>query len=410
MNLFFKNPETLRRMQEGPLGKYMDNYAAELRAEGYAQQSAELQIRLVADFSRWLAKRRISAPQVTPAHFQPYLRSRARYRRPRRGDPAALKRLLNLLLRQGVIPEPSRPPATPAEQLGEEFRLYLRQERALASTTLIAYTPFVSDFLTEHFGTGPVDLSSLSAADVTRFVHCRAARIHSKRVQLMTAALRSFLRFAYYRGDVHTDLAACVPAVANWSPSNLPKAFPSAQIKRVLASCNRRTAVGRRDYAILLLLARLGLRAREVTTLTLEALDWEAGGITVRGKGGHDSPMPLPPEVGEALADYLRNGRPPTASRYVFLRARAPVQSLKGSWAIACVVRRALARAGMESPRKGAHQFRHGLACQMLRRGASLAEIGEVLRHRSLQTTAIYAKVDLPALRSLALPWPGGGR
>ena len=286
----------------------------------------------------------------------------------------------------------------------------MRQERALASTTLIAYTPFVSDFLTEHFGTGPVDLSSLSAADVTRFVRCRAARIHSKRVQLMTAALRSFLRFAYYRGDVHTDLAACVPAVANWSPSNLPKAFPSAQIKRVLASCNRRTAVGRRDYAILLLLARLGLRAREVTTLTLEALDWEAGGITVRGKGGHDSPMPLPPEVGEALADYLRNGRPPTASRCVFLRARAPVQSLKGSWAIACVVRGALARAGMESPRKGAHQFRHGLACQMLRRGASLAEIGEVLRHRSLQTTAIYAKVDLPALRSLALPWPGGGR
>src|SRR6516225_77819 len=167
---------------------------------------------------------------------------------------------------------------------------------------------------------------------------------------------------------------------------------------------------GRRDYAILLLLARLGLRAREVTTLTLEALDWEAGGITVRGKGGHDSPMPLPPEAGEALADYLRNGRPPTASRYVFLRARAPIQSLKGSWAIACVVRRALARAGMESPRKGAHQFRHGLACQMLRRGASLAEIGEVLRHRSPQTTAIYAKVDLPALRSLALPWPGGGR
>ena len=318
MNLFFKNPETLRRMHEGPLGKYMDEYAAELRAEGYAQQSAELQIRLVADFSRWLAKRRISTPQVTPAHFQSYLRSRARYRRPRRDDQAALKRLLNLLLRQGVIPEPSRPPATPAEQLGEEFRLYLRQERALASTTLIAYTPFVSEFLTEHFGTGPVDLSSLSAADVTRFVRCRAARIHSKRVQLMTAALRSFLRFAYYRGDVHTDLAACVPAVANWSQSNIPKAFPSAQVKRVLASCNRRTAVGRRDYAILLLLARLGLRAGEVTTLTLEDLDWQAGLITVRGKGGHDSPCRFLPISARPSPNYLRNGRPPTASRCVF--------------------------------------------------------------------------------------------
>jgi len=411
MNPFFKNPETLLRIHEGPLGTYVDDYAAELHAEGYAQQSAELQIRLVADFSRWLARRGISAPQVTAAHFQPYLRSRARYRRPQRGDPATLKRLLDLLLRQGVIAEPFLAPATPAERLRDEFCLYLRQERALASATLIAYTPFVSEFLTEHFGAGPVDLSSLSAADVTRFVQCRAARIHSKRVQLMTAALRSFLRFAHYRGDLHTDLAACVPSVANWSQSNIPKALPPREVRHVLASsCKRRMAVGRRDYAILLLLARLGLRAGEVTTLALEDLDWQAGLITVRGKGGHDSQLPLPPDVGKAIADYLRNGRPPTASRCVFLRARAPVQSFKGSQAIDSVVRHALARAGIDSPRKGAHQFRHGLACQMLRQGASLAEIGEVLRHRSPQTTAIYTKVDLPALRSLALAWPGGGR
>ncbi len=410
MSLFFKNPETLRRMHGGPLGAYIDDYAAELRAEGYAQQSAELQIRLVADFSQWLAKRRISATQITTAHFQPYLRFRARYRPPQRGAPAALKRLLNLLLRQGVIAEPSLAPSTPAELLGDEFCLYLRQERALTSATLIAYRPFVGEFLTGRFGTGPVNLASLSAADVIGFVQRRAASIHSKQVQLLTTALRSFLRFAHYRGNVHTDLAACVPSVANWSQSNIPKAFPSGQVKRVLAACNRRTAVGRRDYAILLLLVRRGLRAGEIRPLTLEDLDWQAGLITVRGKGGHDSPMPLPPEVGEAIAGYLRKGRPPTASRCLFLRARAPVQSFQGSQAIDSVVRHALARAGIDSPRKGAHQFRHGLACQMLRQGASLAEIGEVLRHRSPQTTAIYAKVDLPALRSLALPWPGGGR
>lgn len=178
MNLFFKNPETLLRLHEGPLGKYIDCYAAELRAEGYAQQSAELQIRLVADFSQWLAKRRISTAQITAEHFQPYLRSRARYRRPRRGDLAALKRLLNLLLRQEVIPEPSLPVATPAEQLVNEFRLYLRQERALASATLTYYTSFVSEFLAGRFGTGPVDLPSLSAADVIEFVQRRAASIH----------------------------------------------------------------------------------------------------------------------------------------------------------------------------------------------------------------------------------------
>lgn len=410
MNVLLKNPETLQHMHEGPLGKYIDCYAAELCAEGYAQQSAEMQIRLVADFSHWLAKHRISAPQITAEHFQPYLRSRAQFRRPGRSDLAALKRLLNLLLRQEVIPEPSLRVATPAEQLVDEFRLYLRQERALASATLTYYTSFVSEFLADRFGTGPVALLALSAADVTGFVQRRAASIHSKRVQLMTTALRSFLRFSRYRGDLSTNLAACVPSVANWSQSTLPRALPPGQVQPLLASCNRRTAVGRRDYAILLLLARLGLRAGEVTTLTLEDLDWQAGLITVRGKGGRHSQLPLPQDVGEAIADYLRNGRPQAASRCVFLRAKAPVRSFKGSQAIGSVVKHALTRAGIDSPRKGAHQFRHGLASQMLRQGASLAEIGEVLRHQSPQTTAIYAKVDFTSLVTLALPWPGGAR
>jgi site-specific recombinase XerD len=410
MNLFFKNPETRLRLHEGPLGKYSDGYAAELRAEGYAQQSAELQIRLVADFSQWLAKRRISAPQIRADHFEPYLRWRARYRRPRREDLATLKRLSSLLLRLGVIPKASLPALTPAEKLRDEFRLYLRQERALTSATLTNYTPFVGEFLAGRFGTGPVDLTALSGADVIGFVQRRAASIHSKQVQLMTTALRSFLRFARYRGDLHNDLAACVPAVANWSQSTIPRALPSAQTERVLAACDRRTAVGRRDYAILLLLARLGLRGGEVTTLTLEDLDWQGGLITVRGKGGRDSQLPLPRDVGEALAAYLRKGRPRTTRRWVFLRARAPVRGFRGTSAICCVVRHALARAGIDSPRKGAHQLRHGLACQMLRKGASLAEIGEVLRHQSPQTTALYAKVDFTSLATLALAWPGGER
>jgi integrase len=226
----------------------------------------------------------------------------------------------------------------------------------------------------------------------------------------MTTALRSFLRFARYRGDLHNDLAACVPVAANWSQSTIPRALPPAQTERVLAACDRRTAVGRRDYAILLLLARLGLRGGEVTTLTLEDLDWQGGLITVRGKGGRDSQLPLPRDVGEALAAYLRKGRPRTTRRWVFLRARAPVRGFRGTSAICCVVRHALARAGVDSSRKGAHQLRHGLACQMLRKGASLAEIGEVLRHQSPQTTALYAKVDFTSLATLALPWPGGER
>ena len=410
MNLIFKNSETLQRMHEGPLGPYLDSYAADMHQQGYAPQTAESQIRLVADFSRWLAKSQIIPQEITTEHCQHYLRFRARHRCPGRSDLAALKKLLNLLLRQGVIPESPLPAATPADQLRDEFGLYLRQERALAATTVRSYLSFVGQFLAERFGSGPIDLSTLCAADVTGFVRRRATSMKSKRVQLVTTALRSFLRFGRYRGDLRTDLAACVPAVANWSLSTLPKALPPEQTELVLASCNRKTIVGRRDYAILLLLARLGLRASEVVTLHLEDLDWQNGLITVRGKGGRYSQLPLPVDVGKGIANYLRTARPKAISRCVFLRSKAPVASFKGSQAIASVVRHALARAGIHSPRNGAHQFRHGLATQMLRQGASLAEIGELLRHRSPQTTTIYAKVDIAALRTLALPWPGSAR
>jgi len=392
------------------LGPYIDSYAAEIREEGYAQQTSELQIRLVVDFGRWLAKRRIMTQEIAAELFQPYLRARARRRHPTRSDSAALQRLLDLLVRQGVVSAPVSPAATPADRLRTEFHLYLQQERALASTTQSYYLTFVGEFLKERFGAGPVDLSCLSAADVTGFVQRRAVTIQSRRVQLMTTALRSFLRFARYRGDIDKDLAACVPAVANWKLSTIPRALPPSQVELVLASIDRNTAMGRRDYAVLLILARLGLRAGEIRTLTLEDLDWQEGLITVRGKAGRYSQLPLPADVGEAIADYLRNGRPTANSRCVFLRTKAPAGGFKGQCGIGFIVKHALARAGVDSPRKGAHQFRHGLASQMLRQGASLSEIGELLRHRSPQTTAIYAKVDLASLATLALPWPGGAQ
>jgi site-specific recombinase XerC len=235
-----------------------------------------------------------------------------------------LQRLLELLRRQGVVAAAASPATTPTERLQSEFRLYLQQERALASTTQAAYTAFVSEFLTERFGAGPVDLSLLGAADITRFVLRRASTIQSKRVQLMTTALRSFLRFARYRGDIEKDLAACIPAVANWKQSTLPRALPPDQVEQVLNSVDRKTPIGRRDYAILLILARLGLRAGEIKALTLEDLDWQEGLITVRGKAGRFSQLPLPKDVGAAIADYLRHGRPTASSRCVFLRAKAP--------------------------------------------------------------------------------------
>jgi integrase/recombinase XerD len=226
----------------------------------------------------------------------------------------------------------------------------------------------------------------------------------------MTTALRSFLHYARYRGDITLDLVAAIPSVANWSMSSIPRAIPAESVRQLLASFNRRTAQGRRDYAILLLLARLGLRASEVAFLELDDLDWEVGQVTVRGKRGARAALPLPADVGAAIAAYLQHGRPHSPSRRVFVRALAPAVGFAGPSAIACVVRDALERAGVNAPTKGAHQFRHALATQMLRRGASLSEIGEILRHRSPETTTIYAKVDLDALRPLALAWPGGAR
>ncbi len=252
-------------------------------------------------------------------------------------------------------------------------------------------------------------LSHLTACDVVHFVQRQARCLHRKRAKTMTTALRSFLRYARYRGDVTFDLAAAVPIVPNWSMTEIPRAIAPDQVRQLLASIDRHTAIGRRNYAIVLLLARLGLRTGEVTSLELGDIDWNAGKLTVHGKTGQRSELPLSTEVGRAIAAYLQHGRPQSDCRRVFLRATAPIDGFR-QCGVGSVVRRALLRAGIKAPTTGAHQFRHGLATDMLRHGASLGEIGDLLGHRHPQTTSIYTKVDLDALRTLAMPWPGGVR
>jgi len=411
MEQFFKNPQTLSRMHEGPLESYIGPFAQQLTDQGYARYTARYQLHLVVDFSRWLEQQRVTIKEITPAHIKRYLQQRAQKCRIREGDAFTLQRLLDLLRQAGVLAEKiALLIQTPAELLAHEFGTYLRQERVLAERTVTLYLEFIRRFLKDRFAAGQVDLSALCAADVVRFVQRQATCLHPKRAKVMTTALRSFLQYARYRGDLTLDLAAAVPTVANWAMASIPRFLSPDQVELVLARCNQQTAIGRRDYAILLLLARLGLRAGEVAALTLEDIDWEAGSITVRGKGGQRTPMPLPIEVGEAIAAYLKAGRLCSTSRRLFLRGRAPVVGFRGPGAISSLVMHALARAGIDAPHKGAHLFRHSLATGMLGQGASFAEIGELLRHRSPQTTAIYAKVDLTSLRTLALAWPGGMR
>jgi len=329
-----------------------------------------------------------------------------------KGDRAALRYLIEFLNRAGVTrpEEMAAPRPNAVEQCAREFERYLREERVLATATVVNYMPLIRCFLKDRFGDGTVKLSRLCAGDVVGFVQRQAPRLHPKRSKVMTTALRSFLQYARYCGEVTADLGAAVPVVPNWSKTTLPRAITTEQVRQLLASINRRTAMGRRDYAILLLLARLGLRSSEVAFLDLDDIDWNVGQLSVRGKRGQCSQLPLLPEVGKAIAAYLRRGRPKSASRRVFLRAKAPLRGFQGASGVGSVVRHSLKRAKVNAPTYGAHQFRHGLATEMLRQGASLGEIGELLRHRHPQTTTIYAKVDINALRTLALPWPGGAR
>ena len=267
----------------------------------------------------------------------------------------------------------------------------------------------VERFLESAFGDAEVRLDQLTAPDVIRFVQADAARLrHPKRAQVMTTALRSFLQYGRYRGEIVVGLHTCVPTVANWSMAGIPKTISPPQVHSLLAGCDRQSSAGRRDYAMLVLISRLGLRASEVVELTLDDLDWTEGTIRIRGPARRVDCLPLPADVGAALVDYLRHGRPACASRNVFIRSRAPQRALLGPSAVSCIVFRALRRAGIDSPSKGAHLLRHSLATQMLGGGASLGEIAEILRHRNPQTTTIYAKVDLASLHTLALPWPGG--
>ena len=283
-------------------------------------------------------------------------------------------------------------------------------ERGLAPATLANYLPVARQLLLERFGRGPIRLSGLQAADIIGFVQHHARDFCPKRTKLMLTALRSFLRYLQLRGDIGVDLATCVPCVPRWTLTEIPRFLPPGAVARVLKHCDRHNTEGLRDHAILLLLARLGLRAGEVVSLTLDDIDWRAGQLTLHCKARRSAQVPLIAEVGDALVRYLQHGRPRCTTRRVFIRGRAPRAGFANSSAICCIVERALARAGVHSLRKGSHLFRHTLATEMLRHGASLGEIGHVLRHRHPDTTLIYAKVDLCALRTLAIAWPGGVR
>jgi site-specific recombinase XerD len=411
INQLFTFSSTIERLRQGPLSEHLDAYATAVADQGYTDHSIRQQIVVIADFSRWLKQKHIDVQALDSKVVDRFLRHRHRPQRVRRGDPKTLQRLLTMLRQIGVV-KPDQPPVadTAQSRIVAEFQSYLLQERGLSPLTLLNYVPVVEQFLDERFHNKALNFAMLRAPHVTGFVMRHAHQLSPVRAGLMVTALRSFFRYLRHRGAIATDLAGCVPTVPNWSLSTLPRFLPAATVEHILECCDRKTSVGRRNHAILLLLARLGVRAGEVVGLSLDDIDWSTGQITIRGKGGKSAQLPLAADVGAALAAYLRHDRPRSTTRSVFLRHRAPLVGFGNSSTISSLVRRALKHAGVESAHTGAHVLRHSLATSLLRQGGSLDEIGELLRHQSPNTTAIYAKVDVTALHTLALPWPGGGR
>ena len=408
---FQSDPATLDRYRCGALGLHLDSFAGWLSEQGYPRQTGMQKLRLFAFLSRWLKQQKIPIQQLDEQRIDQFIQTQRTQLRRQRQVRHALIQLLHHLRRLRVVPEPPPPQAgSPADRLMHDYEQFLAQERGLSQVTLDSYLPTVRRFLVHAFGTKALRLDQLEAGTIHRFILRDKSTFSPKRVQLTTSALRSFFGFLYLRGQLTAPLAASVPTVATWRLSELPQFLEPGQVQQVLQSCDRSNPCGRRDYAALLLLARLGLRAGELVHLCLEDINWSAGEVLVRGKSSREDRLPLPPEVGRALATYLQKDRPVCSSRRVFIRMKAPYVGFSTSVAICDIVRRALQRARLQPGRKGAHLLRHSLATQMLRGGASLTQIGQILRHQLPQTTEIYAKVDLATLRTIAQPWPGGAR
>ena len=413
MNISISSPvKSGVRVCNGPLMAHIESYRARLEGLGYSAAMVLYHLRLFAKFDSWLERKKQRLWLVNENDTDSFLHQcRIKYPAACRGAQSTLPLILQVLREAGVV-APRKMPKTssPAERLINEYHLFLQEQRGLDAATICSYSRHVVRFLAEHFGTGRVNLRTLGAREVTAFVRRHASRCGRGWAAQMVTGLRSFFRFVRYRGLITLDLAMTVPPVANWAMSGLPKHLSIDAVQQVLKACARSSVRGKRDYAILLLLARLGLRAGEVVALQLEDINWATAEITVRSKKGEGwAKLPLPADVGRSLARYL-TVRPPNAHRNVFVRNYAPYTPFAASGPVSVLVRKAIERAGVKSARTGAHVFRHSLATEMLRRGASLDQIGQVLRHRDPDSTAIYAKVDLGALRELALRWPGGAR
>ncbi len=396
-----------RVLMTGPVAPFADAYRVELLDRGYTPLSTVNELRQVARFSRWLEAGGLTVGEVSDVRVEEFLAwQRANWRHRHTWSRPGLKCLLDVLRELGVLAAEEPAVAdSPTDELLAGFERYLLAERGLAAGTVVLYRASARRFvegLSSDRG-----LAGLAAGDVTAAVLHESGVVSVSAAQNFVSGVRAFLRFCFIEGLVGSDLSRAALFSRGRSSSSLPRGISRADARALLGSCDRRQALGRRDHAIIILLLRLGLRRGEVAGLTLDEIDWRAGELLVRGKGNRQDRLPLAADVGEAIASYLHRGRPQSSRREVFLRARAPYDPI-ASGTVASTVRRACRRAGIAE--FGSHRLRHAAACDMVGANVPLVRIGQVLRHQSLQTTAVYARVDVERLRLLATPWPGGAR
>jgi site-specific recombinase XerD len=410
---FFTYGYVLARLRSGALGGIVDDLAAHLGKRGHSQRVAQAYLCAAGHFSHWLDIKKICPNDVSETTLVSFLDGhlpRCRCRVPH-GSPchsrAALAYVLALLRAQGraTPAQPSEP--LPLDHVLAAFQTYRQDTCGVAEATSRGNVWYVRRFLDSCFGNGEVDLRRVGPKELIGFVLEQTRKCSPGTAALMRTALRSFLRFAQLAGLCEGSLAAAVPRVAHWRRAHLPRGLSDEQLAALLASFDLNTTTGRRDYAMVSCMAGLGLRAGEVAALLLDDVDWRAGTLRVgRGKERRASVLPLPTRVGRALVGYLRHGRPQTDDGHMFVRHQLPWGQALSSGAVSAAVRQAFTRARLTVPFKGAHVLRHTAATRMVRAGASLKQVADVLRHRSLETTAIYAKVDLTTLAEIALPWP----
>ena len=407
----FSNQALSQVLYTGPLVPHLDAFAAALSGQGYSRLTTKVKIRVISKFSQWLQKRHLVIEELNESCINKFIRYRKKGNLMRSGDELALEHFIAFLREKGILsafaPEIK---VSDIQRVENNFAQYLQQERGLSQATIDNYLPTIRRFLTECFRKRKIIFKKLHARDISKFVLRYAHTMSPGRAKTMVNALRSFFRFLHQRGEVAIDLAAAVPTVARWQFSEIPKFLQPEQVKHILESWDRSTGTGKRNYAILLLMSRLGLRAGEIVHMELDDILWETGELIVKGKSSRDEKLPLPHDVGRAIATYLRDIRPPCSSRRLFIRMVAPLRGFSSSVTVCTIVRDSLARAGINTEFKGAHLFRHTLATNMLRGGANIAEIGEILRHQDPNATEIYTKVDFESLRAIAQPWIGGAK